>query len=318
MVSLEKAGEVKEAYDITLKASGDAFYTLDKVAHEFGVGKETVKRYLRLANKPTRVPMDRPKVLVFDIEISPILGSVWSLWKQNVRLNQIVNDWFVLSYAAKWLGSDVVMYEDLRGSVKEEDDSLLLQDMWTLLDEADIVITQNGIRFDAKKLNARFILNGFQPPSGYKHIDTLVIAKKVFGFTSNKLEYMTDKLCTVYKKLKHAKFAGFDLWKECLADNIEAWNEMEEYNCHDVLSLEELYHKLAPWDKRHPNFNLYTEGCEHVCLCGSTDIVENDFAYTAVSKFQRYRCTNCGKETRGRKNLFSKEKRASLHVNVAG
>lgn len=96
-----------------------------------------------------------------------------------------------------------------------------------MLDEADIVITQNGRKFDQKKLNARFILNGFKPPSSYKHIDTLVIARKHFGFTSNKLKYMTDKLCTKYKKLDHSKFPGMELWRECLKGNSEAWTEME-------------------------------------------------------------------------------------------
>lgn len=109
-----------------------------------------------------------------------------------------------------------------------------------MLDEAEIVITQNGKKFDQKKLNARFILNGFQPPSSYKHIDTLCIARKHFGFTSNKLSQLTDKLCKKYKKLSHNNFPGFELWQECIKGNIEAWNEMEKYNRQDVLSLEEL------------------------------------------------------------------------------
>ena len=51
----------------------------------------------------------------------------------------------------------------------------------------------------------------------------MLIAKECFGFTSNKLEYMTDKLCKKYKKLKHGKYAGFELWKECLHGNMDAW-----------------------------------------------------------------------------------------------
>ena len=57
----------------------------------------------------------------------------------------------------------------------------------------------NDIRFDVPKLKARMIIKGFKPFSSFKQIDTCVIAKKTFGFTSNKLEYMTDKLCTKYK-----------------------------------------------------------------------------------------------------------------------
>lgn len=258
-----------------------------------------------------------PKVLVFDIETAPILGHVWSLWDQNVALNQIKSDWHILSWSAKWLHDPAskVMYKDQRNAKNIENDKDLMVGIWKLLDEADVVITQNGKSFDQKKLNARFILNGFQPPSSYKHIDTKIIAKRHFAFTSNKLEYMSDKLCTKYKKLKHAKFSGFDLWKECLAGNIEAWKEMEKYNKYDVLALEELYHKLIPWDNSI-NFNLYSDGLNNTCKCGSTDFAKNGFYYTATAKYQRYKCKDCGAEHRDRTNLFSKEKRQSLTTHT--
>ena len=258
-----------------------------------------------------------PKVLIFDIETAPILGYVWQLWDQNVALNQINKDWHILSWSAKWLHDPAtkVMYMDQRHAKNIEDDSGILKKIWELLDEADIVITQNGKSFDQKKLNARFILNGFQPPSSYKHIDTKLIAKRHFAFTSNKLEYMTDKLCTQYKKLKHAKFSGFELWKECLAGNLAAWKEMETYNKYDVLSLEELYTKLIPWDSSI-NFNLYHDDETNECKCGSTDLIKNGFYYTASGKFQKHKCKKCGAETRDRTNLFSKEKKAALKTHT--
>ncbi len=150
-----------------------------------------------------------------------------------------------------------------------------------------------------------------QPPSTYKHIDTKEIASKKFGFTSNKLAYMTDKLCKKFKKSKHAKFSGQELWTECLRGNPEAWKEMEHYNRYDVLSLEELWTKLMPWDNT-VNFNLYTDSTTHVCHCGSTEFRKRGYHYTANSKFQRYKCKKCGTESRGKENLFSKEKRKSL------
>jgi hypothetical protein len=259
--------------------------------------------------------MSKARVLVLDIETAPLLGYVWQLWDQNIALNQIQSDWYILSWSAKWLGDKDVMYEDQRKSKNLEDDSKLLGSLWSLLDEADVVITQNGKKFDVKKINARFILNGFQPPSSFKHIDTLEIAKKHFGFTSNKLAYMSDKLCTKYKKLEHSQFPGFELWKECLKGNQDAWKEMEKYNKHDVLALEELYGKLIPWDNT-VNFNLYSEEAVNECVCGKGRIVKKGFIYTSVGKFQRYRCSDCGAQTRGRTNLFSKEKKESLRVKA--
>lgn len=259
----------------------------------------------------------KPKILLFDVETSPILARVWGLFDQNIALNQIEKDWCILSWAAKWLDDpeSKVMYADQRNARNVENDKAILKKIWKLLDEADIVITQNGKRFDSKKLNARFIMHGFQPPSSYKHIDTLIIAKKRFAFTSNKLEYMTDKLCTKYKKLVNRKYSGFSLWKECLIGNMDAWNEMQKYNTYDILSLEELYKKLQAWDTP-VNFNLYSDDENTACNCGSTELKRNGYSYTAIGKYQRFKCKNCGAETRSGKNLFSKEKKESLKRNT--
>lgn len=257
-----------------------------------------------------------PKILFFDIETSPILGNVWSLWQQNVGLNQIYQDWYVLSWAAKWQHEDEVMYQDKSKSWDNEDDSELLQGIWELLDQADIVVGQNSKRFDEKKLNARFIMNGMKPPSSYRSIDSLEIAKRHFGFTSNKLEYMSDKLCKRYKKLTHGKFAGFELWKQCLAGNPEAWFEMELYNKFDTLALEELYTVLRPWYKAHPNLNVYSDTTDTKCVCGSDNWNHSGYHYTNQSKFDKFKCTDCGAEVRGKVNLLSKDKRDTLNRNI--
>lgn len=258
------------------------------------------------------ISLTQPKVLIFDIETAPILGYVWKLWDNNLGLNMIEDDWYVLSWSAKWLGEseDKVMYADQRNAKDIEDDTKILRGIWKLLDKADIVITQNGKKFDVKKLNARFILNGFEPPSSFQHIDTYQIARRKFGFTSNKLEYMTDKLCTKFKKSGHAKFSGFNLWKQCLAGNKEAWAEMEDYNKLDVLSLEELYTKLIPWDTT-VNFNSYHDSHENMCSCGSLDYKKSGFHVTNNGRYQRFKCNKCGSEYRDNQNLLTIDKRNS-------
>lgn len=263
--------------------------------------------------------MKGPKVLLFDIETAPMLGYVWGLWENNVSLDQLKKDWHVLSWSAKWLDAkpNQIMYMDQRKAKNIEDDKRILRGIWKLLHEADIVITQNGKSFDQRKLNARFVFHGMQPPSSYKHIDMKLIAQKHFAFTSNKLEYMTGALNKKYKKLKHEKFPGFSMWVECLAGNQAAWREMEKYNKYDVLALEELYLKLIPWDSSI-NFNLYTDNDSLVCsACGSNHFEKNGHYYTATGKFQRYRCSDCGAEIRDRRNMFSKEKLKNLKMGTA-
>ena len=92
------------------------------------------------------------RCLVFDIETSPITAYVWGLKDQNISLNQIVKDWVVMAWGAKWLDDPVskIMYQDSRNVCEKA----ILGKIWQLLDEADIVITQNGKSFDSRKLNA--------------------------------------------------------------------------------------------------------------------------------------------------------------------
>lgn len=263
-------------------------------------------------------PKTGPKVLVYDIETAPIVAHVWSLWKNDVGLNQIQSDWHLLSWAAKWLDDppSKIMYQDQRGRRNIQDDKHLLKGIWKLLDECDIVVTQNGKGFDQKKLNARFIMSGFKPPSPYKHIDTCEIAKRHFGFTSNKLQYLTGKLCKKYQKLTDKrKFPGHALWVECMKGNLSAWREMEKYNKYDVLSLEELYQIMSPWGN-NINFNLYHDDCETICNCGSTNFKKNGNAYTSNGKYQRFKCHDCGTFFKAKENQFSKEKRKSLKTKV--
>lgn len=253
-----------------------------------------------------------PKVLILDIETFPVLASVWGLFDQNIALNMIEKDWSIASWSAKWLGEDKIFYMDQRKSKDLDNDKKILEGIWKLMDEADVVVGQNSNNFDIKKLNARFIIHGMNPPSSYKKIDTMRISKKHFAMTSNKLEYLSNKLCTK-KKSDHKKFSGFDLWKECMKGNILAWKEMERYNKQDVLATEELYIKLRPWDNSL-NVNLYSDTEDTVCSCGNKSFNKNGFAYTSVGKFQRYSCGKCGAEIRSRSNLFDKEKRKSLKV----
>lgn len=258
-------------------------------------------------------PKKGPKILLLDIETAPILAFIWNLWENNVSLNFMKKDWHVLSWAAKWINSppEQVMYRDQRHRKNIDDDKELLRGIWRLLDQCDFVVTQNGDRFDIPKLNARFLLNGMQPPASYRQIDTKKIAKRKFGFTSNSLEYLADKLNKKYKKLKHERFHGFDLWKEILAGNKDAWQEMEKYNKHDVLAMEETYLILRPWDSSI-NFNVYDDVTTQVCSCGRSEFKKNGYYYTNSSRFQRFKCLGCGSEMRGRENLLSKDKKKSL------
>lgn len=244
--------------------------------------------------------MKEPRILCFDIELSPMLAYVWGTHEQEVGLNQIKDDWYVLAWGAKWLGDppSKMMYMDQRNAKRISDDKALLQPLWNLLDEADIVVTQNGKNFDSPKLNARFIMHGMNPPSPYTHLDTYQIVRRVAKFTSNKLHYLTDKLCRKYKKLSHARFPGMVLWTECLAGNKAAWEEMKKYNINDVLSTEELYLRVRAWAsvKAHQT----PDPAKKCAACGKEGrMTKEGTRMYRNGLVPRYRCNDCGSWQQG-------------------
>jgi uncharacterized protein YprB with RNaseH-like and TPR domain len=244
--------------------------------------------------------MTNPKTLVLDIETWPIIAAVFGLKDQFIGLNQIRTDWSLMAYGAKWFGEKEVFYQDTHLQKDLRDDSKLLKNVWKLLDEADIVITQNGQSFDGPKLNARFMLHKMTPPSPYRHLDTYRIAKRVAEFTSNKLEYLTDKLCTKFKKVLHPKFSGMVLWNECEKGNLDAWKEMKFYNIHDVLSTEELYTKLKAWaPETMPTPHVESHKVGKCGACGVFSLIRSGKRIDRLGVYQRYQCTKCGRWIKG-------------------
>lgn len=245
-----------------------------------------------------------PRVLFFDIETAPINAYVWGTWDQTVGSNQIIEDWFVLSYAAKFMGDDRVFYLDQRFSNPITDDLQLLCGIHHLLSEADIVIGHNSDKFDLKKLNTRFLKYGLVPLGHYQKVDTLKIARKFFALTSNKLSFIADFLGCSQKKSEHSKFPGFSMWSECLKGNLEAFEEMELYNKQDVIVLEEVFNKLSPWDSTL-NFQAFYQ--KPTCSCGSQKFFKNGLKYQKNAVYQMYRCSSCAKTLIAKENLIDKD-----------
>lgn len=257
-----------------------------------------------------------PKIVTLDIETSPIVAYVWGLFKVNIGLNQIVEEWSILSYCIKELGKKKVTYHDTSNERNPRDDLALMSQLHADLSDVDIVIAQNGKAFDLKKINARFIAHGFQPLPPIKVIDTMLVAKDVAKFTSNRLEWLSKHL-TDTPKYAHSEFPGMELWTECLKGNPKAWAVMKKYNCIDVPATEELYLKLRPYMQGHPNVAAYYDDEALRCpRCGGTHLgAQEKPAFTQTGQYIRYQCGDCGGFARSRYTLNSKHKRQNLLSN---
>lgn len=255
-----------------------------------------------------------PKILIFDTEILPIKTYTWGIWKQNISDYQIIKDWCLLAWSAKWL-NDSTTYGNILTSAEAlaRNDKRICETLYKLVDEADILVAYNGDAFDIKKINSRFFLHKMPPPSPYRTIDPLKQSRKHFGFTSNKLNYISQ-LISNKEKLK----TGFDLWVAC--DNGEQWalDKMFDYNQYDTVLLEEAFIEMLPWMTGIPNFALYTEMEKPVCsYCGHHQLEENGFYVTSASKYQSYRCEKCGGYSRSRLSSVTRIQRENLLINPA-
>ncbi len=233
----------------------------------------------------------KPRIYLFDIESSPLKAYVWGMYEQNVI--KVIQDWHMLSFSVKELGgkqitrtlADYPNYKRDKSNDKE-----LVRDMWKYFDDADILIAHNGDSFDIKKCYDRFSYWGMKPPSPFKRIDTLKIAKKHFKFTSNKLNDLGEHLGLG----KKVRTGGFDLWEACMNGDMKAWRLMKKYNAQDVRLLEKIYEKFLPFMENHPAAKMKPKTDEECDNCGEHYIVRRGFQWMGGKKYQRTQCQSCG------------------------
>lgn len=226
--------------------------------------------------------------MFLDVETAPSVGYAWGKYDQTII--DFKSDWYMLSFAYKWAGgkrTEVRGLIDYTGFAKDvENDKKLMKELWDVLDEADIVIGHNADKFDIKKANTRFILHGMPPPSPYRTVDTLKVARKYFRFDSNKLDDL-GRYLGVGRKLPHT---GFHLWLGCMKGDPKSWKLMKQYNGHDVDLLEKVYYLMRSWATNHPNVNQGKIACPK---CGSEDVQKRGFSYSLLRQKQRYCCKFC-------------------------
>jgi len=247
------------------------------------------------------------KILLLDIETAPMVAYLWSKWQNGISDDFIISDWFVLSWAAKWLFEEEVLSDRLTvEELSQKDDRRIMESIWNLLEQADVIIAHNLHKFDEKKLKTRFLKHNLKTPSPYQTIDTLLHLCKQFGITSNKLDYVAKNFLGIEGKMETPK----GLWQRCMEGDYEALELMDEYCQQDVRVLEEVYLRIRGWIKPHPNLALFAISEDNTCpACGGS---ENEITlteyYTYVNTYQAHRCTDCNHIFRSRKASTSNGK----------
>lgn len=264
------------------------------------------------------MPEEGPRILVADIETSMMIGYFFGLWKQNIGQDDLIQDWNMLSFCAKWYDREVILYQDLHLQKNPTNDKALCRSLRSILEKADIVVAHNGKRFDMKRIRARMAMNRMPPIPDVRVIDTLLESRKQFGFTSQTLAYLSAHFGDDgIRKVTHSEFPGKELWKQCQQGNQRAWEVMREYNVPDVTSLEGVYRELRPWFQGAQNLGVFQESHNgHTCPnCGGHNLKKDGIRHTQVGLYQQYKCKDCGGYSRGRLMIRSREERSHILMN---
>lgn len=243
------------------------------------------------------------KVLVFDIETLPGIKRFWRMGEEDWSIDSIIADWRILSWSAKWLFEAKYMSDVLTPKeARNRDDKRIVTSLAKWMHEADILIAHHGEKFDMPKVFSRMLEYDMAPPYPLRMIDTRKESARVFGNTSNKLDWLARMLNLEVKK--HTEYSD---WVKCEAGDKDALTAMEYYNIYDVFLLEDVYVKLRPWI-RHPNMSMYMllDKDEDACpRCGHEDLLWDNVAFTNASAYKSAVCENCGGIARSAKRVHT-------------
>lgn len=289
-----------------------------KIASELGISKSGVNDLLNRVHCAVQTdPAKTPNLLYLDIETAPCIAAVFGRFNINLsQANIVQNGGQLISVCWSWNDEPEVQGVVMTPKeARDRDDSRIVAELYEAIENADILVWQNGNNFDLKKIKTRCVMNGLPPPKTCKTADTLLIAKQL-GFPSNRLDALGDYLGVGRKQPN----SGMSLWLDCLAGVPEALEEMFQYNKQDVLLLRDVYKKIRAFDNRHPNVGqYYSDEKKHCTVCGSTDLHQTGHSvYTQVSEFAEVQCGSCGHRMRERSNLKTKEQMKKTLMNAQG
>lgn len=279
-----------------------------KIAKNLGMAKSTVNDMLKEYRKGTlelsELEVKKPKILYWDLETSLMEAWVFGIWNVNVGGNRIKKQSHLLSNS--WAFND----EPPQGirltpeQVRDGDDLMVVVDMIKAIEQADILVSYNGKRFDEKVLNTRALYHGLPSIRYPKHIDLMQEVKKKFRFPSNSMQNVSMFLGLDGK----LSTSGSRLWERCAEwyypeECSKALEEMLVYGLRDIDSTRELHKRLQGWFKSPVNVGLITKEingvntkdnhellCSH---CGSNDVDKlTSKGYNTTTSYDVYRCGN--------------------------
>lgn len=227
----------------------------------------------------------RPPARILTIDIERLPGKAWAFDQRTnfIPYRNFIEPPRTICWAARWLGQSRMMFR-----AEWLDPDRMVTHAWELFDQADAVISFNGIRFDMQHLRGMWLTAGLKPPRPWKNID-LYRQVKQFGFLSNSLDYTARQLGFTGKTVHYS----IEMAHAAVSGDKEAQRQLRAYNSADVELTEFLHERLLGWMPNHPHMGRSLEqSCNQ---CGSTDLEKLPSRYRAVVlTYDMFRCQDCG------------------------
>ena len=230
------------------------------------------------------------KILVWDIETCTVANG----FKADMGWIQCIG--------YKWVGekkTHVIKLTDFPDRYKKNptDDLDVIREFAKIYNTADVTVAHYGSVFDRRYLEGRLAIKKQPPLSRIKLIDTCMVARSQFAFSSNSLKKLGD----IFGLQQQKTNSNFPLpWFEIAKGGkkaVRAINFIAEYCKDDVRATEELYMILRSRTNQHPHVGVIlghgkAEACQR---CGSKQLVKNGTRVAAGGAVrQEMKCKNCG------------------------
>lgn len=235
----------------------------------------------------------KPRILFWDLETAPLNLDTHSLYNERgIHTSAIKRHKYIISGSYKWAGEKRVDSVSVKPA-RPHDDRKAVRALHAVLSSADALVHHFGDAFDIRMFNMRAAALGLPPLPPIVQIDTWKIAKRVFKFESNRLDFLGEFL-GLGRKIS----TNFKLWDACVEGDAAALREMVRYNKQDVLLLERVFFRLYPYTTTRldiaalydiPHAQRY-KLCGH---CGSTDMSYKGAALRRSRFHDMFQCNAC-------------------------
>lgn len=279
--------------------------------------------------------MNKPKILIFDIETALLLAYLFSTGKQYVGHSQLQaghNMWAIICINYCWAdgGSVKTIAWTPEGGVEA-----MIAEFDEIIKTADLVVGKNSDRFDNPMINACRMFAGLPGlPDWIKYTDDLETQmRRHFRLPSQSLDYISTKLGLGGKiKMEFSDWIAIHRWMEMeklhlairqesgafylenildiicknnynekyevvMAEGKAAMAKMCKYGRKDTADTRTLWNTLSEhFDSKFNMATFVNDGSR--CKhadCGSENIKKNGTRVSGKTVYQTYLCGDCGR-----------------------